>query len=225
MIELIKIEKQFKEKNRFVQALSDVNLVLKRGEMVALAGESGSGKSTLLNIMGGMLSADKGSYSYCGEQLPVCDLRKMEAFRREKVGIIVQSFALIPFYTVYENIELPLKERKVPKRIRKERILSALNGMGLGGLEEAYPDQLSGGEQQRVAICRAMIRESELLLADEPTGSLDEESEKNILQQLRELANKGVTVVVATHSREVMKCCDRILWLRKGKIVGERQDG
>lgn len=221
MIELRGIEKSFKEKNRTVTALSDVGLALAEGEMVAVAGESGSGKSTLLNILGGMLRADKGTYSYHGEQIDVCNLRKMETFRREKVGIIVQNFALIPFYTVYENIELPLRERKVPKKVRKERVACVLNEIGLAGTESAYPDQLSGGEQQRVAICRAMIGSPVLLLADEPTGSLDEENERNILQHLRRLAEGGTTVVIATHSREVMECCDRTLWLRKGRMVGE----
>lgn len=224
MIELTGIEKHFKEKNRMVTALSNVSLSLAEGEMVAIAGESGSGKSTLLNILGGMLSADRGTYFYCGKQLNVCDLRKMEAFRREKTGIIVQNFALIPFYTVYENIELPLRERKVPKKERKEKVLRSLREIGLTGAENAYPDQLSGGEQQRVAICRAMIGKPALLLADEPTGSLDEENEKNILRHLRSLTETGTTVVIATHSKEVMACCDRTLWLRKGKMLGEKSE-
>lgn len=224
MIELTGIEKHFKEKNRTVTALSGVSLSMEEGGMTAVAGESGSGKSTLLNILGGMLGADRGTYFYRGEQLPVCNLRKMEAFRREKVGIIVQNFALIPFYTVYENIELPLRERKVPGKERKEKVLRALREIGLAGTEDAYPDQLSGGEQQRVAICRAMIGKPSLLLADEPTGSLDGENEKNILRHLRELTKTGTTVVIATHSKEVMAYCDRTFWLRKGKMLGEKSE-
>lgn len=224
MIELRGIEKSFKEKNRTVTALSGVNLTLAEGEIVAVAGESGSGKSTLLNILGGMLRADKGSYTYCGEQIDVCNLRKMERFRRERVGIIVQNFALVPFYTVQENIELPLRERREPKKLRREKVSRFLNEIGLSGAEGAYPDQLSGGEQQRVAICRAVIGNPALLLADEPTGSLDEENEKNILQHLQRLAEGGTTVVIATHSRDVIACCDRTLWLRKGRMVGEKNE-
>ncbi|MGN1084263.1 MAG: ABC transporter ATP-binding protein [Lachnospiraceae bacterium] len=224
MIELRGIEKRFQEKNRTVTALSDVSLFLKAGEMAVIAGESGSGKSTLLSILGGMLSADQGTYSYDGKQLNVRDFRKMESFRREKVGIIVQNFALIPFYTIYENIELPLRERKEPKEARKEKILRMLDEVGLAGAQEAYPDQLSGGEQQRAAICRAMIGNPGLLLADEPTGALDEENERNILQHLRELAKKGTTVVVATHSKGVMGYCDRIIRLHKGRIVGGKDE-
>lgn len=219
MIELRGIEKQFKEKNRVVKALSNLNLSLKAGEMVAIAGESGSGKSTLLSLLGGMSSADKGCYFYEGAQLNVCNFRKMESFRRECVGIIVQSFALIPFYTIFENIELPLRERKMPKEERKKKVLSSLDEMGLTGMEEAYPDQLSGGEQQRVAICRAMIVQPRLLLADEPTGALDEENEKKVLHYLRKLADSGTTVVVATHSKEVMAYCDRVVWLSKGRVI------
>lgn len=219
MIQLTEIEKTLKDKNRTTKALSNVSLSIKSGEMIAIAGESGSGKSTLLSILGGMQSADNGIYLYGNEQMPVEDVRKMEAFRREKVGVIVQNFALIPFFTVYENIELPLKEQKVPKNLRREKVLSALCEVGLDGFENAYPDQLSGGEQQRVAICRAMVRKPELLLADEPTGSLDEENEKNILYLLRKLANADATVVIATHSKEVISCCDRTIWLRKGKVV------
>lgn len=219
MIQLIGIEKTLKDKNRTTKALSDVSISIKSGEMIAIAGESGSGKSTLLSILGGMQSADKGTYLYGGEQMHVEDVRKMETFRREKVGVIVQNFALVPFFTVYENIELPLKEQKVPKNLRREQVLKALHEVGLDGFEDAYPDQLSGGEQQRVAICRAMVRKPELLLADEPTGALDEENEKNILHLLGKLANTNATVVIATHSKEVIAHCDRTIYLQKGKVV------
>lgn len=215
MIQLMGIEKTLKDKNRTTKALSDVSISIKVGEMIAVAGESGSGKSTLLSILGGMQSADKGIYLYDGERMHVEDVRKMETFRREKVGVIVQNFALVPFFTVYENIELPLKEQKVPKNLRREQILKALHEVGLDGFENAYPDQLSGGEQQRVAICRAMVRKPELLLADEPTGALDQENEKNILHLLRKLADTNATVVIATHSKEVIAYCDRTIYLQK----------
>lgn len=219
MIQLIGIEKTLKDKERKTKALSNVCLSINSGEMIAIAGESGSGKSTLLSILGGMQGADNGTFLYDDKEMPIEDVRKMEAFRREKVGVIVQNFALVPFFTVYENIELPLKEQKVPKNLRRERIFIALDEVGLKGFENAYPDQLSGGEQQRVAICRAMIRKPELLLADEPTGALDEENERNILYLLRKLADTNATVVIATHSKEVIAHCDRTIWLRKGKVV------
>lgn len=219
MIQLTGIEKTLKDKRRVTKALSNISLSIKSGEMIAIAGESGSGKTTLLSILGGMQSADSGSYLYNDEQQHIEDVRKMEWFRRENVGVIVQNFALVPFFTVYENIELPLKEKKVQKHLRKEMILSSLNDVGLDGLENAYPDQLSGGEQQRVAICRAIIQKPKLLLADEPTGALDSENEKNILHLLRKQADANTTVIIATHSKEVIAHCDRTIWLRKGKVV------
>lgn len=219
MIQLTGIEKTLKDKRRVTKALSNISLSIKSGEMIAIAGESGSGKTTLLSILGGMQSADSGSYLYNDEQQHIEDVRKMERFRRENVGVIVQNFALVPFFTVYENIELPLKEKKVQKQLRREIILRSLSDVGLDGLENAFPDQLSGGEQQRVAICRAIIQKPKLLLADEPTGALDSENEKNILHLLRKQADANTAVIIATHSKEVIAHCDRTIWLRKGKVV------
>lgn len=213
------IFKSFGKKDATVHALNGVTLQIQKGEMAAIMGKSGSGKSTLLNIMGGLLSADAGTMEFDGKILQTTSRRELTLYRRNQVGFVVQYFALIPDMTVYENVALPLRYQKIPRRTVTQMTRSVLEQMGIGDKEKAYPDELSGGQQQRAAIARAIVKKPQLLLADEPTGALDEATEDEVLEIFRELKREGMTIVMVTHDDKVAQTCDRVVYLRDGKCV------
>ena len=216
LLEVSELNKSFIKYRKSFKVLSDFSMKLDRGEMIAVMGESGAGKSTLLNIIGGIMRPDSGLILFDSREVNYMMKKEMNSFRKEHIGFIVQDFALIKDRDVYENIELPLKIRRVPKAQRERRIMSVLEEVGLAGEARSFPVMLSGGEQQRVAIARALVIEPDIILADEPTGALDEENSDNILNMLRALCLKDKAVIVVTHDKAVAGKCDRVIKLYKG---------
>ena len=200
-----------------VTALDGVSLDVLRGELLAILGSSGSGKSTLLNMLGGMDRPDSGSILFEGREIGTLGDRGLTDYRRRHVGFVFQSFNLIAELTVRENVALTAdltRDRHIVDR--------TLDLLGLAEKKNAYPPQLSGGQQQRASIARALAKEADLLLCDEPTGALDSETGKQILLQLESLVRThGKTVVVVTHTQEIGRMADRVLRMKDGRIVEE----
>lgn len=219
MIRLENICKYYSKNS--VTALNNVNLNINDGEMVALMGKSGSGKSTLLNIIGLLDYFSSGRYYFNDNLIGNNKYKFNEAIRKDYFGFVVQNFALIPDRTIYYNISLPLIYRKVPKNEIRRKVLALSDTLGIRKLLKSYPYQISGGESQRAAIARALITNPKVILADEPTGSLDNENEKNILDIFSRLNSRGVTIIMATHDNTVSKSCNRVIMLSDGKIVGK----
>jgi ABC-type lipoprotein export system ATPase subunit len=217
-IELINVTKTYHRGVNPVVALDHIHLDISKGEFLAITGKSGCGKSTLINIIGGLDSADQGQVMINGEDLSKMDDRRLTLFRRDRVGIIFQFFNLLPILNLEENIVLPhlLREGSNPP---KSKIDHLLQEMGLDERRTHRPHELSGGEMQRVAICRALINDPEIILADEPTGNLDSASGKQVLEILRRLRDgQGKTIVLVTHSQEGAAMADRVLRMRDGKL-------
>ncbi len=215
MIKLENVSKGYNEGKMFHKILSEVNLDINKGEIIILYGKSGSGKSTLLNLLGGIDLPDEGSIYF--EDLNVTGLSEKERtlFRRKRIGFIFQFFNLIPTLTVAENLKLPLELNS----ISFTRVKELLDEVGLKERMNAYPDVLSGGEQQRVAIARALIHNPDFILADEPTGNLDFETSRQIIDLIDKIVKQqGKTMIMATHSKEVMGLADRVLTLKDGKF-------
>ena len=215
MIRLENVSKGFSEGKMFHRILTGVNLEINKGEIIILYGKSGSGKSTLLNLLGGIDLPDEGCIYF--EDLNVTGLseKKRTLFRRKRIGFIFQFFNLIPTLTVAENLKLPLELNSIPFT----RVKELLDEVGLSERMNAYPDVLSGGEQQRVAIARALIHNPDFILADEPTGNLDFDTSKQIVELIdRIVKQQGKTMIMATHSKDVMGLADRVLTLKDGKF-------
>lgn len=203
-----------------VEVLKGVDLSIIEGERVALMGPSGSGKSTLLNCISGIEKLDSGEIILDGKNLDRLDLGGIEKMRRESIGYIFQSFHLLPTLTAYENIELPAQLIDIPDKERKDKVGQLLESVGLSNRSNHKPDQLSGGERQRVAIARALIHKPSLVLADEPTGSLDSKSGEAILTLLEELSNDHkVALLLVTHDRTSTRICDRVISIQDGRLV------
>jgi len=203
-----------------VHALSSVSLDIHEGELLVILGSSGSGKSTLLNMLGGIDIPDSGSILSDGCDLCKLKDQKLTAYRRRNVGFVFQSFNLIAELTVRENVSMTADHLNDP-----DAALNAISLVGLSGKEDSYPTQLSGGEQQRVSIARALAKNPRLLLCDEPTGALDYETGKQILVELESLArNHGKTVVIVTHTQEIAKMADRVIRMRSGRIIDEQEN-
>ncbi len=217
---LIKVKdlcKSYGEGDSRVMALDHVSLEFGRGQLTAVLGNSGSGKSTLLNMLGGMDSFDSGSIIVDGKDLGKMNDKALTAYRRDTVGFIFQSFNLIAGLTAKENVEL------TAVRGKPGIALQALNIVGLAGRENRYPSQLSGGQQQRVSIARALAKDPELLLCDEPTGALDTVTGKTVLECLVDLVhNYGKTMILVTHNQDIAKTADRIIRMKNGMIIDDR---
>jgi ABC-type lipoprotein export system ATPase subunit len=202
------------------RVLDDVSFRVAAGERVALTGPSGSGKTTLLNCLGGIDRPDTGSLTLNGHRIDQLDSDALARLRREQVGTVFQFFHLLPTLTAAENVELPLQLIGVPPAERKARVTALLDRVGLAARAAALPSQLSGGEQQRIAIARALVHRPALILADEPTGNLDSASGENILRLLRELTDETHTaLVLVTHSEEAAAICHQRVHLRGGRIT------
>lgn len=201
-------------------ALKGIDLSIDEGEMVAIIGKSGAGKSTLLHILAAIDSYDKGSYLVDG--VSVGDLKEKERarFRNQKIGIVMQDYALIDEYTIEENVQIPLIFGKVKGNdVRREKIMTALKNVGLDELAKKPVRQLSGGQKQRVAIARALVNNPAFLLADEPTGALDSKTSGEIMDVFEKLNQGGKTVIIVTHDMEVAARCGRVIEISDGEIV------
>ena len=201
-------------------ALKGIDLSIEEGEMVAIIGKSGAGKSTLLHILAAIDSYDKGSYLVDG--VSVGDLKEKDRarFRNQKMGIVMQDYALIDEYTIEENVQIPLIFGKVKGNdVRREKIMTALENVGLAELAKKPVRQLSGGQKQRVAIARALVNNPAFLLADEPTGALDSKTSGEIMDVFEKLNQGGKTVIIVTHDMEVAARCGRVIEISDGEIV------
>lgn len=218
-IQLNKLTKSYQEGTKSRSVLDDLELSVKEGEMIVLLGRSGSGKSTLLNLVSGIDKPDSGQVVIGGTNLAGMDENSRTLFRRKNIGFIFQSFNLISTLTALENVLLPLKLKGDSDASAEKKAQQFLDEVGLGDRGDSYPDRLSGGEQQRVAIARALAHEPMLILADEPTGNLDYETGKTILDILnKSVRENGRTIILATHDRDICEIADRVVELRGGKL-------
>ena len=216
LIEFKGICKTFKTGDKETVICDHFDLSVEKGELVAIMGKSGCGKTTILNMIAGIEAIDSGEYLFDGVPVKIRTASDGVRFRRNKIGIILQHFALINDYTVYENVELGLWESKLSESEIRKRTHEMLEALGIADLRNKYPGMLSGGEKQRVAIGRALICNPSLLLADEPTGALDAETEAEIIALLKKLNQEtNTTMVIVTHDKEVADNCDRTIILEK----------
>lgn len=218
-IEVRGLERRFREGEREHVVLDGVDLDIRRGETIALRGRSGSGKSTLLNLIGGIDTPNAGSIRVADTDVTALSERERTLFRRRHIGFVYQAFNLVPTLNVADNIRLVLELNGVKHDSADTRIAELLDAVGLADRANSYPDVLSGGEQQRVAIARALSHQPAVLLADEPTGNLDDQSAEIVLALLDELVRAmGGTMLIATHSNSVASYCDRVLELHNGRF-------
>ncbi len=221
LVEIRNLSKGYFEASGARPVLRDVSLDIATGEFIVLLGRSGSGKSTLLNLIGGVIQPDQGSIAVDGEVITDLSETGRSLFRRRAVGMIFQNYNLIPTLTVGENVELRLELKGV--RDRQSRVEHWLESVGLDDRLSSYPDVLSGGEQQRVAIAAALVHEPELVLADEPTGSLDEETGEHVVTLLDRLVREQrKTLVMATHSRSMIGYASRIFRIKNAELVEDQ---
>jgi putative ABC transport system ATP-binding protein len=223
VIQVTNVAKRYEGK-RTVHALRGVSLNVGRGEMVALMGPSGCGKSTLLNIIGGLDRPSEGTVMIDGANLSILDDKTLSRLRREKIGFIFQFFNLLPTLTAQENVALPLHLARIRRNEAALRSAELLKTVGLEDRFDHLPDELSGGEQQRVAMARALALRPPVLLADEPTGNLDSKTGQEVLLLLKKLQTQfGVTVLMVTHDPVAAGSCSRILSMRDGLLAGETE--
>ncbi len=219
ILEIKDIKKTFGKKDAAVHALRGVTAEIQENTMTAIMGKSGSGKSTLLNILGGLMAADEGSFTYAGKPVDTSSNRKLRKYRRDQVGFVVQYFALIDDLNVFENVALSLRYQGISRREIKKRVKETLKLLGIESKIKAYPNELSGGQQQRVAIARAIVKKPKLILADEPTGALDVKTSAEVMDIFRQLADTGNTIVIVTHDPKVAEACDDVIVMEDGKVV------
>jgi putative ABC transport system ATP-binding protein len=205
-----------------IPVLRGVDLTIKKGEFVAIMGESGCGKTTLLNILGCLHPIDSGKYLLSGEDLGgVSDDYTLAYIRNKKMGFIFQQFNLFARLTAVKNVSLPALYAGVSREEREAKAIELLKSVGMGERTRHKPSELSGGQQQRIAICRALINDPEIILADEPTGALDSKSGLELMKIFKSFKYQGKTLVMVTHTTEVAKFADRIIYMRDGKVVDE----
>lgn len=216
-VRMINIEELSKEyKKPYKKVLDQISFQIREGEMVAIMGKSGAGKSTLLNILGCIDIATGGKYVFHDVDVTGLSKKELHQFRKKHFSYIFQNFELLPEYSVYENIEIPLLARNVKNR--KTIILNALEEVGIAEHRRKKIHKLSGGEQQRCAIARAIVADTDVILADEPTGSLDENTADEIMQLLKRLNDQGKTIIIVTHDRDIAAQCQRSIIIKDGKI-------
>jgi putative ABC transport system ATP-binding protein len=222
IIELVDVYKEYRAGTISTVALKKVNFQIFRGQLIAIMGPSGSGKTTLLNMIGLLDRPTKGKIFFDGLDISRLDDKSLASLRNTKLGFVFQTFNLVNRLSVFENVELPLIPRGIPRSVRAKMVLDAIEKVG-GDRSwlQKKPNQLSGGQQQRVAIARAIVGKPVVLLADEPTGNLDRASAKVVIETFLNLNKAGHTVVVVTHDPEVANCMEKIFVIRDGEIVGE----
>jgi len=224
VVELVDVSKTYRLGEVQVQALRGVNMKATRAQIVAIMGPSGSGKSTILNLIGALDRPTSGKVIVAGRDISKMSENRLGEIRRSSIGYIFQFYNLIPVLTAYENVELPMLIAGVSRDKRAARVRELLELVGLADRAHHRPDELSGGEQQRVAVARALSKRPPLVLADEPTGDLDSKSGMQVMTILKDLAKKELsTVVMVTHDHQMASLADRILQIRDGKIVKETE--
>ncbi len=222
LIAITGVSKDYVGGGGVVHALRDVDIVIERGEFVAVVGTSGSGKSTLMNILGCLDRPTRGTYDLAEIEVGARGNDARALVRNHLIGFIFQGFNLLPRTTALENVELPLQYRGVPVRERRARAKAALAAVNLADREHHTPNQLSGGQQQRVAIARALVSDPPLLLADEPTGNLDTRTSLEVLALLQRLnRERGITIVLVTHEQDIAACANRVMTFRDGRMVSD----
>ena len=224
MIELYNVSKIYQKEEKMIRALDNISLSINDNEFVAIVGASGSGKSTLLNILGCLDSVSHGSYILNGEDVAEMERDDLALIRNKYIGFIFQNFKLIEHLTALDNVQIPLIYGGVKRTERRRRAKEMLSKVGLSNRENHFPKELSGGQQQRLAIARAMVLEHDIILADEPTGNLDEGSCEEIMNMLEEIYKNGKTVIVVTHDKKVAKKARRVLEIREGKIYSDQKE-
>lgn len=218
-IDIKNARKHYGDGETLVNALDGVSLSLGEGKIYVILGPSGSGKSTLLNMIGGLDSLDSGEITISGRNISRSDKKKMTDYRREDVGFVFQFYNLIPDLTVQENIQVVADIAKQPMDI--EEVMKALD---IDKYKNRFPKELSGGQQQRVAIARALVTNADIILADEPTGALDQKTGHEVLELLKEINKSGKTVIIVTHDEGIAKMTDRIITISDGRIVGDSKE-
>lgn len=215
--------RHYKLGQSIIRAVDGVTLSVKKGEFAALLGTSGSGKSTLMNLLAGLDHATSGAITVEGQDLASLKRQQLAQYRRHTVGMVFQSFNLVSTMTLTENVELPMRFAEVDRGERRTRVQEALRQVGLGERLEHRPSEMSGGEQQRAALARALVNRPKLLLADEPTGNLDSKTGKEIMDLIRDLNRTlGMTVIMVTHERALAeRYANRLIFLGDGKLLGE----
>lgn len=219
MIKLTDVTKIYGTEENGTKALDNVSLTINDGEMIAIMGTSGSGKSTLINLLGGMDILTSGTYLYNDTDVGNMKLSELHTFRKNNISFVFQHFALMNHYTVFENVEVPLRAKKIKRAKRKEIVMDKLKMLGIEELAKKLPVQISGGQQQRCAIARALATDNQLILADEPTGALDSKTGKEIMDIFTDIKNLGKTVIIVTHDNKIADRCERIVRIEDGKIV------
>lgn len=222
LIELEKVTKVYRSGEVKVEALRGISLSIEAGEFMAVVGASGSGKTTLLDIWGCLSRPTSGSYRFAGQEVSGLDDEELARIRNHSIGFVFQIFHLLPRQTALANVELPLFYAGMRPSERRQQALAALSAVGLPDRIRHTPAQLSGGQQQRVAMARALVNRPDLILADEPTGNLDSQSGKEVLDLLTSLHRQGHTIVLVTHDRELALRAHRIITLRDGRVVSDQ---
>lgn len=225
-MEIVRVEnlsKTYGSGENLVKAIDDVNLKIEKGEFIAIVGPSGSGKSTLLHLLGGVDNPSSGKIFIDGNDISKYSSKELALFRRRKVGLIYQFYNLIPNLTVRHNIELPLKLDK--RKINDEALLDIVRKLGIENKLDSFPSELSGGQQQRVAIARSLVYSPSLVLADEPTGNLDRENSREIIEILKYF-NRTLkqTIIVITHDESIALEAERVITIVDGKVVGDEKN-
>ncbi|MET0464654.1 MAG: ABC transporter ATP-binding protein [Chitinophagaceae bacterium] len=219
MIRVSQLSKAFRHSDEKTAVLNNVSFNIEKGEFVSIMGPSGSGKSTLLNILGLLDRGDSGKVELMGESLESYGENKLAAIRKNQIGFIFQSFNLIDQLTVYENVELPAKYTNISAGERRKKVDALIKAMQIDHRRDYFPSQLSGGQQQRVAIARALVNSPAVLLADEPTGNLDSATGLEVMNLLKELNEKGTTIVMVTHSEHDASFGSRRILMKDGQII------
>jgi len=216
------IHKVYKTGTTEVQALNGINLKVKEGEFLAIMGPSGSGKSTLMNIIGCLDAPSQGRYLLKGKEIEKMGDEELAFIRNKEIGFVFQNFNLLARTDALANVELPLIYSRVPKKERKIRAYEALKKVGIEGRAKHMPSELSGGEQQKVAIARALVTNPSIILADEPTGNLDTKSSEDIMSIFDKLNSEGNTIILVTHEPDIARHAKRLVRLRDGKIIEDK---
>lgn len=224
MIKLTDVTKIYGTEENGTKALDNVSLTINDGEMIAIMGTSGSGKSTLINLLGGMDTLTSGTYLYNGTDVGNMKLSELHKFRKNNISFVFQHFALMNHYTVFENVEVPLRAKRIKRARRKEIVMEKLKMLGIEELAKKLPVQISGGQQQRCAIARALAADNQLILADEPTGALDSKTGKEIMDIFTDIKHLGKTVIIVTHDNKIADRCERIVRIEDGKIVKDEKE-